>query len=293
MSSLFTATSQLFLQTPKLDDQLPMAPDGGILDIHITAFQSAVDGLLTAGRSNAPTKVLSPMKSIVNAVTAITDDVQSFERRSARERSDVDEDALRSLRERADATLGNLAAAAKMHAASAGISPVSLLDAAASHVSATVTELAKTVCIRKANKVEQEQFARLSGGAQASTAATTTTTTNGYSSLAAGRPAEEAPPSRTGFVTSLRRGDVDTAPSGAQQQPPPAPNSQALNRVFIDSRRPASHDRSSSSDSSPPQTYDKPPMGGDSAAQADNPEDAWAELKVRRIYRFADCLDPF
>ena len=56
-------TSQLFLQPPpRTDDNFPMSPDGAVLDIHVTAFVSAVDSLLTAGRSNYPTRVLAPLK---------------------------------------------------------------------------------------------------------------------------------------------------------------------------------------------------------------------------------------
>ncbi|EGO00874.1 hypothetical protein SERLA73DRAFT_87202 [Serpula lacrymans var. lacrymans S7.3] len=150
------ATSQLFLQAPKSDDQLPMSSDGGLLDIHVTAFVSATDGLLTAARSNAPTRVLTPMKAVVTSVTAIIEDVRSYEQRP--QRSDIDIENLRSLRERAEATLSNLATASKTHATSSGMSPVSLLDAAASHVSATVTEIGRLISIRKATKSEQEEF---------------------------------------------------------------------------------------------------------------------------------------
>src|ERR1700722_9841181 len=111
--SYYAATSQLLLQMPQLDAQLPMAADGGILDIHVTAFLSAIDSLLTAGRSNSPTRVLSPMKSVINAVTAIINDVQAFESRPSRDRSEEDTEALCLLRERATATLTNLAAAAQ------------------------------------------------------------------------------------------------------------------------------------------------------------------------------------
>ncbi|KAG7090973.1 hypothetical protein E1B28_010040 [Marasmius oreades] len=153
------ATSQLFTQAPKMDkleDQLPVSPEGGVLDIHVTAFVTAVDALLLAGRSNAPTRVLTPMKSIVNAVTSIIDDIRTFERRP--QKSELDYNGLRFLRERAEATLSNLVAAAKTHATSAGMSPVSLLDAAASHVAATITDIGKTIFIRKATKSEQEHF---------------------------------------------------------------------------------------------------------------------------------------
>src|SRR5262249_40385085 len=74
-----SVTSQLFLQAPKLDDQLPVSPDGGLADIHVTAFLSAIDSLLTAARSSSPTRVLTPMKAVVNAVTAIVEDIRACE----------------------------------------------------------------------------------------------------------------------------------------------------------------------------------------------------------------------
>ncbi|KAI6115974.1 hypothetical protein F5141DRAFT_1100060 [Pisolithus sp. B1] len=142
------ATSQLFTQTPRMDDQLPVAQDGGLVDVHVTAFISSIDSLLAAARSNAPTRILVPMKTVVTSTSAIIDDVRAYESRPTRE--DVDLDNLRSLRERAEVTLSNLVAVSKTHAISSGMSPVSLLDAAASHVSVTVTEIAKMVFIRKA-----------------------------------------------------------------------------------------------------------------------------------------------
>ncbi|KAG1736224.1 hypothetical protein EDB19DRAFT_2026069 [Suillus lakei] len=39
------ATSHFFVQAPKMEGQLPMGPDGGLVDIHVTAFVSAIDSL--------------------------------------------------------------------------------------------------------------------------------------------------------------------------------------------------------------------------------------------------------
>ena len=104
LTARHTATSQIFLQTPKFDEQLPMSQDGGIPDIHVTAFLTAIDNLLSAGRSNAPTRVLTPMKAVVNAVSAIVDDVRAYERRPRRDRApEADLDLLHALRERAEA----------------------------------------------------------------------------------------------------------------------------------------------------------------------------------------------
>ena len=71
MAMCRTATSQLYLQPPKVDEQLPVSREGGLVDIHVTAFVSSIDSLLTAGRSNAPSRVLQQMKAVVNAVSAL------------------------------------------------------------------------------------------------------------------------------------------------------------------------------------------------------------------------------
>lgn len=271
-SPLLLATSQLFLP-PKFDkteDQLPVSPDGGVLDIHITAFQSAIDDLLTAGRSNAPTRVLTPMKSVVNAVTNIIENVKTFERRPQRDRSDVDADTLRSLQDRAGATLSNLVAATKTHATSSGMSPVSLLDAAASHVSLTITEIGRTVCIRKATKAEQDQFSYAALPGPSGSAA------NGFSPVL--RSVEEM---RSGHQRKLSQESMSSRLGRFSE----SPNS-SLNhgRTSNDRRRPPSENSSSEQTNSPPPIFDSHGHSGgvvsDDSAQAENPEDAWAELKA-------------
>jgi hypothetical protein len=252
----YAATSQLFLQAPKFDDQFPYSSDGGILDIHITAFQSAIDSLLTIGRSNSPTRVLQPMKSVVNAVTAIVDDVRAYERRIPRDQVDSDVEFLQGLRERAEATLSNLAVAAKTHATSSGMSPVSLLDAAASHVSVTITEMGKAVQIRKATKAEQEKFAMTQ-----------------YSPTATG-----------GFTTSLR--SVDETKAAHQRSTPSTSLGKGRYHDSIgsppsrsvDPRRPQSD--SSEQTNSPPPIFDQQNFASDDSGQAEGPEDNWAELTV-------------
>ncbi|KAF8971065.1 hypothetical protein BDZ97DRAFT_1724181 [Flammula alnicola] len=268
------ATSQLFLQAPKFDkaeDQLPMAPDGGVLDIHITAFLSAIDGLLTAGRSNAPTRVLTPMKSVVNAVTNIIEDVKAFERRPVRDRADVDADSLRSLRDRAEATLSNLVAATKTHASSSGMSPVSLLDAAASHVSVTITEIGRTICIRKATKAEQEQYAYTTYAGPPASA------TGGFSPSL--RSVEET---RSGHQRKASQASTSSRGGRFSESPSSPPNNQS--RSYMDNRRrPPSENSSSEQTNSPPPIFDthgnSAGVVSDDSAQAEGSEDAWAELK--------------
>ncbi|KAG7449778.1 uncharacterized protein BT62DRAFT_885871 [Guyanagaster necrorhizus] len=262
------ATSQLYTQAPKftnVEDQLPVSSDGGILDIHITAFLSGIDGLLTAARSNAPTRVLTPMKSVVNAVTSIVDDVRAFERRPQRDRSDIDLDTLRSLRERADATLGNLVAASKTHATSSGMSPVSLLDAAASHVSATITEISKIICVRKATKAEQEQFSAApyipSGSA-----------TNGFSPSLRSVAEKEGHYRKASSSSNTERGPRFTESPTPQSRP----------SLDTYRQRTPSDNSSSENTNSPPPIFDRQPgngIGSDDSTTGDVVEDNWAELK--------------
>ncbi|KAG1871839.1 hypothetical protein DFJ58DRAFT_713783 [Suillus subalutaceus] len=255
------ATSQLFLQAPKMEDQLPMGPDGGLVDIHVTAFVSAIDSLLTAGRSSAPTRVLVPMKAVVTSTTAIIDDVRAYEQRPSR--ADVDIDILHTLRERAEATLTNLVAASKTHATASGMSPVSLLDAAASHVSVTLTEIAKMIYMRKASRAEQEEFMSSSSSGS-------------LSYLSSARSTEDVRPSfeRKGSTFSIRRSEDVVSP----------PMTAASRFAEAHSRRTPS-EPSSSLTSSPPPIFDKSPITSalgaisDDSAPPEGGEDAWSELK--------------
>ncbi|KAG0694752.1 hypothetical protein DFH29DRAFT_307838 [Suillus ampliporus] len=255
------ATSQLFLQAPKMEDQLPMGPDGGLVDIHVTAFVSAIDSLLTAGRSSAPTRVLVPMKAVVTSTTAIIDDVRAYEQRPSH--ADVDLETLHSLRERAEATLTNLVAASKTHATASGMSPVSLLDAAASHVSVTLTEIAKMIYIRKASRAEQEEFISSSSSGSLSYLSSARSTEDV-------RPGYERRPSN---YSTRRSEDVVSPPMTA-----------ASRFAEAHTRRTPS-EPSSSLTSSPPPIFDKSPitsaMGAisDDSAPPEGGEDAWSELK--------------
>lgn len=244
------ATSALFLQKPKFDDQLPVSADGAIPDVHLTAFLTAIDSLLSAGRSNAPTRVLTPMKSIVNAVTTILDDVRSHPWRHS------EPEGLRALEERVEATLSNLVAATKTHATSSGLSPVSLLDAAASHVSAAITELGRVVLLRRASKVEQEQFAPLPSNGAA---------TNGFAPGL--RMVEEGRPS-----VAHQRGLSEASTKRSERE----------REAVRDEREQHAPSESSSDDSSAaPTIFDQSAAGvisPDSAA-AEGSEDAWTELK--------------
>lgn len=94
----------------------------------------------------SPSGVLGPMRSVIDAVSAIVEDARGYDSRA---RDDVDPGAVQDLCERTEATLSNLVTASRTHATSYGLSPVSLLDAAMSHLSASITELTKVLLVRR------------------------------------------------------------------------------------------------------------------------------------------------
>ncbi|KAK9899371.1 hypothetical protein P389DRAFT_194371 [Cystobasidium minutum MCA 4210] len=146
------ATSQLFVRPTKADDDfMPTSPGGAIMDSHVTRFQSSIDDLLIAGRSDAPSSVIIATKQVINAVARIDEDVQEYESAGmADQLSPDDRERLHALKSKCNATLSNLTTAARNHATGHGLSPVSLLDAAASHLSNTIIELVRLLLMRKA-----------------------------------------------------------------------------------------------------------------------------------------------
>ena len=90
-------------------------------------------------------------KQVINAVARIDEDVQAYEGAGkATSLSEDEQENLHALKSKCNATLSNLTTAARNHATSHGLSPVSLLDAAASHLSATIIELVRLLHLRRA-----------------------------------------------------------------------------------------------------------------------------------------------
>ena len=143
------ATSVIFTSRPLTDDHLPASMDGNITDVHVSAFQTAIDGLLAAARSSTPTGVLPAMKAIVESVSEIGQDVEAFE---IHPNLNVDATRLEHLKHESTSRLNALMQAARNHAMASGLSPVSLLDAAAGHLSANVVEIIKLLKIRRSNQ---------------------------------------------------------------------------------------------------------------------------------------------
>ncbi|OAT09204.1 cell polarity protein [Blastomyces gilchristii SLH14081] len=119
-------------------------PNGLVKDVHFTKFQMSIDELLRTARISEPAQVLEQMKAVVFAVRYITRDIENAQGSGADEHTQSRSRA----KARVSATANNLITASKNFANSNGMSPVSLLDAAASHLTAAIIELVRTVKVR-------------------------------------------------------------------------------------------------------------------------------------------------
>ncbi|GAA5908735.1 hypothetical protein JCM8208_006772, partial [Rhodotorula glutinis] len=144
------ATSMLFTSSISVDaDWLPASSDGLINDTSIAAFQTSIDDLLQAARSKEPSSVLPTARAVVQACQKVDNDVQAIPPSRLASLPLSEQDLVNSLKVKINATLSNLLTACKNHATGYGVSPVSLLDAAASHLAATVVELVRILKIRR------------------------------------------------------------------------------------------------------------------------------------------------
>jgi predicted nuclease with TOPRIM domain len=140
-------------------------PDGLVKDVHITKFQLSIDELLQTARRAGPEQTLESMRHVVKCVRAITGDIDSTPLSQMQSpNGSISGDIMASpekqqakLKSRVSATANNLITATKNHVSSSGISPVSLLDAAASHLSTAIVELVKHVKVRPTPQSELEQ----------------------------------------------------------------------------------------------------------------------------------------
>lgn len=123
--------------------------EGLIQDVHLSKFQIAIDGLLRSARGSGPDAVLPQVRSVIIAVRSIALDLGDTQ-------SSKDELTQRTHRSKTklSATANNLITAAKNFTLARGLMPVSILDAAASHVAAAVIELTSLVKVRRGPTAE-------------------------------------------------------------------------------------------------------------------------------------------
>ncbi|KHN96828.1 Spa2-like protein [Metarhizium album ARSEF 1941] len=128
-----------------------IAENGVIKDVLVTQFQISIDELLQAAHNDTAEKALESMNRVVVSVRQIT--------KALDKSTPHDDDVQRQgkLRSRVAATANALITACRNFEAGAGLSPVSLLDASASNLTAAVVELLRLVKIRWTSPDELEE----------------------------------------------------------------------------------------------------------------------------------------
>ncbi|KAJ5255187.1 hypothetical protein N7497_007331 [Penicillium chrysogenum] len=125
--------------------------DGVVKDIHVTKFQVSVDELLRVARFEESHVVLHQLKMVIGTVRHILQDV---------EYSPIPVDGSAALRAKlkgqVSTTANNMITATRNFASSSGLSPVSLLDAAASHLCTAIIDLIRAVKIQASPVDEME-----------------------------------------------------------------------------------------------------------------------------------------
>ncbi|KAI5281885.1 component of the polarisome [Ascosphaera aggregata] len=138
-----------------------LSPEGMVKDVHVTKFQMAIDELLRSARMGEPQVVLNKVKNVVTSVRGLNQDLEVVNANlSSREQGSLSHSPpssstlsglpapIRKLKARVATTANNLITATKNYSRSHGLSPVSLLDAAASHLCSAVVELVRAVKVR-------------------------------------------------------------------------------------------------------------------------------------------------
>lgn len=155
------ASSQRWVQSMRSDEWMHVSEHGLVADTHLVSFHASIDELLAASRSSTPSSVLVAMKSVVLSTTLINEDVaknehqpdQGLEHLTPQQREDV-----QSLKVSLNEALSNLMNACRNHANAQGLAPVSLIDAAATHVAMAVAEMAKLVKLRRLSALDKPAY---------------------------------------------------------------------------------------------------------------------------------------
>jgi hypothetical protein len=126
-----------------------VSSNGVIKDMNVTNFQLAIDDLLQQARNGNEKMLNDSIKMVVMAVRLIAIDMEDDEARNG-----TDPSRPSKLRMRLSQAANNLITATKSYTESNGVSPVSLVDAAASYLSGAVVDIVKSLKIRRSTPEE-------------------------------------------------------------------------------------------------------------------------------------------
>jgi hypothetical protein len=144
-------------------DSTFVSPDGLVKDFHLTNYQVAIDELLQLARRPDSEALIGGMKQVVICVRQISADIEVAVSAPVSGIDGSSSDSAKEparLRAKLSQTANNLITTSKAHAAAAGLAPVSLLDAAASHLTVAVVDVVRELKIRPTppEELEREEY---------------------------------------------------------------------------------------------------------------------------------------
>ena len=132
--------------TAHLRDKGLTDDNGLVKDVHVTRFQIAIDDILQQARTDDPDRIMDAMKAVVVSVRRITKELDAAGAAAPRTEEAAQQHS--RLKGKVSQTANAFITASKNHANSAGLAPVSLLDAAASHLVGAVVDVLRVARIR-------------------------------------------------------------------------------------------------------------------------------------------------
>lgn len=128
-------------ETPRDLFLIKPTAQGAIDQTTLMEYQRAMDSLMEASRSSSESDVLTSVRSVVMTCKTITTEVEAHE--LSRLLTEPDQSSLDEIKKRFSTALSSLLSAAIGLAHGLGITPVSLLDAAAITLTMTIVDLVK------------------------------------------------------------------------------------------------------------------------------------------------------
>ena len=132
-----------------------VSPHGMIYDVSVSKFQVAMDEFILQSRTSASKGLLDHLHGVVVATRVITQDVGSCpveDMYHLNSNTDKLQGELAQATSLVSATANHLITTTRNHSTSGGLSPIFLLDAAASDLSAAVIDLVKLAKVRPSPK---------------------------------------------------------------------------------------------------------------------------------------------
>lgn len=129
-------------QVNNIDSSL-ISPTGKILDVSVTKFQLSMDDFLVKARTTSPKHLMDHLHNVVSATRVITKDVIENQDNSYK-----DDSQLKQGINLVTNTASHLITTTRNHSTSNGLSPMFLVDAAASDLASAVIELIRLAKIK-------------------------------------------------------------------------------------------------------------------------------------------------